>query len=199
LNDDVDGDTRRAERFEDRGRDAGAVADADDGDLRDVCLLRDSAHSLAIFHGYVSDDHRTDAIAEARPDVDRHAVQLADLHRAGMHHARAARGQLEHLVVLDVGQLPSRLHDARVRGEDAVDVGVDLAGFRTQRGGKRDRGGVRPSPTERRDLELFGHALKACDHWDLLLAERFHDAVRLDVADARARVVAAGLDARLRT
>src|SRR5207245_11444693 len=69
LDDAVDRDPRRAQRLEDARGDARAVAHADHGDLRDVRLLRDAAHALAIFHRDVGDDHRADAIAEARSDV----------------------------------------------------------------------------------------------------------------------------------
>ena len=63
-----------------------------------------------------------------------------------MQHLRAARGQLEHLFVRDLLDVPGVRHDPRVGGEDAVDVGVDLADVGVQRGGQRDGGGVRAAP-----------------------------------------------------
>src|SRR5207245_6287712 len=109
----------RAQRLEDARGDARAVAHADHGDLRDVRLLRDAAHALAIFHRDVGDDHRTDALTKARSDVYGHAVQLGDLHSARVHDACADRRELGHLVVLDVAQFAGRLPDARVCAADA--------------------------------------------------------------------------------
>src|SRR6266849_6447664 len=118
LHDDVDRDAGLAQRFEDGGRDAWTVGDADHRDLRHVGFLRDPEHSLPVFHRHFGDDHRTHAVVEARADVDGHAVQLAYLDRARMYHTRTDRGQLEHLVVADMRELARGFHDARVGGED---------------------------------------------------------------------------------
>ena len=202
LNDDVDRDAGRSERLEDRGGDAGPVGNADHCDLRYVAFLGDSSHALSVFHRYVGDDHGTHAFVEARPDVDRHAVELADLDRPRMNHARAHRGQLEHLVVLDVAELARGFHKARIRSEDSIDVGVDLARAGIQRGSQRDRRGVGAAAAEGRDLEVGGDALEAGDHGDLAVAQRLEDALRLDVLDPRPGVLRAranaGLQARER-
>ena len=198
LHDDVDRDARVGQWLEYGRRDAGAVAHPDHGYLRDVGFLRDTAHTLAIFHRYVSDDHRTDAVVEARPNVDRDAVELGDLDRARMHDACANRRELEHLVVLDVSQLLRRLHDPRVRGEDAVDIGVDLTRLRAQRRGECHRGGVRAAASQGRDVELSCHALKTGDDWNLVLAQGLDDAVGFDVLDAGSRVLPAGAYTGLR-
>ena len=58
-------------------------------------------------------------------------------------------------------------HDARVGGEDAVDVGVDLADVGVERRGQRDRGGVRAAAAERGDvLGVLADALEAGDDRD---------------------------------
>src|SRR5258706_10716173 len=105
LDDDVDRDSRRPERLEDRRGDAWAVAHAEDGDLRDVGFLRDAAHTLPVFHRYLSDDHRTHAVVEARAHMDRDIEKAGDLDRAWMHHAGPDRRQLQHLVIPDVAEL----------------------------------------------------------------------------------------------
>src|SRR5438093_7104592 len=115
-----------------------------------------------------------------------------------MHYARADRRQLEHLVVLDVRQLAGGLHHSGVRGEDPVDVGVDLARVCAQRGGERDRGRVGATAPECRYRELLGDALEAGDHRHLLSLQSLEDAVGLDVADAGPRVMPARSDAGLR-
>src|SRR5665213_2522590 len=127
LNNDVDRYPGLAERLEDRGRHAWPVGNTEHRDLGDVGFLCDPAHSLSFFHWYLGDDHRTHAVVKARSDVDGNAVELADLDRARVHHAGAHRRQLEHLVVTDVGQLSRVPHDLWIRGEDAIDIGVDLA------------------------------------------------------------------------
>ena len=53
-------------------------------------------------------------------------------------------------------------HDPRVGGEDAVDVGVDLADLGPERGGQRHRGGVGAAAAERGDvLGVLADALEA--------------------------------------
>ena len=130
--------------------------------------------------------------------MDGHRVELGDLDRPRVHDACTDRGQLEHLVVLDVAQLARRLHHPGVGGEDAVDVGVDLARLCAQRRGQGDGRGVGSTPSEGRDLELLGHALETGHHGHLLLGQGVEDAIGLDVADTRARMVLAGADPGLR-
>ena len=64
-------------------------------------------------------------------------------------------------------------HDPRVGGEDAVDIGVDLADVGLQCRGQRHRGGVRAAAPERGDvLGVLGDALEAGDDRDGALVER---------------------------
>ena len=63
-------------------------------------------------------------------------------------------------------------HDPRVGGEHAVHVGVDLADVRLERGGQRDRGGVRAAAAQRGDvLAVLRHALEAGHDRDRPLAQ----------------------------
>src|SRR5262249_54859866 len=62
------------------------------------------------------------------------------------------------------------------------------------RGGDGDAGGVRAAAPERRDRALVIDALEAGDDRDLALAEAAADALRVDGADARARMGAVRRD-----
>ncbi len=81
-----------------------------------------------------------------------HVVAPGVLHAPQVQDVRAAGGQLEHLLVGDVRQLPRGRHDAGVGAEDAVDVGVDLADLGAQRCGERDGRRVGPAAAERGDV-----------------------------------------------
>ena len=68
------------------------------------------------------------------------------------HEYLCARGRhLEHLFVGDDVELARLRHEPRVGGEDARDVGVDLA-RRAQSCGECDGGRVGPTATERRHV-----------------------------------------------
>ena len=85
----------------------------------------------------------------------------------------AASGQLEHLLEGDRVQLLRVGHDARVGGEDAVHVGVDLADIGVQRRGQRDGGGVRAAAAQRGDVAaVLADALEAGDQHDHPLVQR---------------------------
>ena len=66
-------------------------------------------------------------------------------------HLRARGCHLEHLLVGDDVELPRLRHDPRIGGENARDVGVDLA-RRAQRGRECDGGRVGPTAPERRHV-----------------------------------------------
>ena len=100
-----------------------------------------------------------------------------ELDRAHLQHARPARRHLEHLLVGDAVDLARVGHDARIGGEDAVDVGVDLADVGADAGGDRDGGGVRAAAAERGDLAVGRDALEAGDDDDLAAGERLFDAL----------------------
>ena len=96
----------------------------------------------------------------------RHAVVARELDRPQREHTAAGGSHLEHLVERDVRELARRRDDARVGGVDAFDVGVDLAHVGAERGGERDRGGIRPAPTRRGDVAGRRHTLEAGDDRD---------------------------------
>ena len=135
--------------FGDRAKNLGGVAryvgQADDGHFRLAAVVRDSGQD-GVFHGDVLDrsgDDGAGLVGVRRPDVDGNVVAAGVFHAAQHEHLRPGRRHLEHLLEGDGVQPAGVGHDARVGGEDAVDVGVDLADIGVQRGRQRDGGGVR--------------------------------------------------------
>ena len=189
------------ELTEDRGGLARLVGNADDGDLDLAAVVRDAADDR-VFHGqilHVAGDDGAGLVRERRADVDRDAVPAAVLDAAQMQDLGAAGRELEHLLVRDGVQAPGVRHDARVGGEHTVDVGVDLADVGVERGGERDRRGVRAAPAERRDvLRVRADALEAGDDRDVARGDRVLDAAGRDVHDPRLAVHRRGQHAGLR-
>ena len=121
-----------------------------------------------------------------------------ELDGAQHQHLGPGRRHLEHLLVRDAVELARVRDDPRIGGEDAVDVGVDLAG-RAERGGERDRGRVGAAPAERRHVHRVAReALVAGDEDDLAPVERLEHAHGRDLADLRLRVHGVGDDPGLR-
>ena len=105
--------------------------------------------------------------------MDRHVVAARVLDAPQVQDLGAGRRHLEHLLGGDAVELAGGRDDPRVGGEDAVDVGVDLADLGAQRGGQRDRGGVGGAAAQRGDvLGVLGDALEAGDDRDRAVADR---------------------------
>jgi hypothetical protein len=97
------------------------------------------------------------------------------------------------------GHSARRGHDPRVGGEDAVDVGVDLADVGLQRGGERHGGRVGTAAAERGDvLRRLRDALEAGDDGDVPVGQRSVDPAGRDVDDPGGAVLGVGDDAGLR-
>ena len=90
-----------------------------------------------------------------------------------------------------------RRHHARVGGEHARDVGVDLAEVGPEGSGERHGGGVRAAPAECRYVALARDALEAGDDRDDAFRERLTKAVAPHLEDACAGVGGVGDDAGL--
>ena len=89
--------------------------------------------------------------------------------------------------------------DPRVGGEDAVDVGVDLADVGLERGRERDGRGVGAAAAEGGDLLGVGRdALEAGDDDDVAVADRLGDPAGRDVDDLGLAVHRVGDHAGLR-
>ena len=199
LDDHVDVDVRVGERGEDAARDARAVRDAEERHARLVGGVGDGGDQWS-FHGlFLADDKGTGVLAEARSAVDADAVVAGVLDRAQLQHAGAGGGHLEHLLEGDDGELAGVGDDPRVGGEDAGDVGVDLAHLGVQRGGEGDGGGVGAAAAERRDvLARCETPWKPATSTICSSVERLADAVGADVEDPRLGVGRVGDDAGLR-
>ena len=95
-------------------------------------------------------------------------VVAGELDRAQGEHLAAGAGHLEHLVEADAGSLRACGHDARVGGEHAGDVGVDLAGVGAERLRRAPTAVVSEPPRPSVVISLLGgHALEAGDDGDL--------------------------------
>ena len=203
LHDHVEVDLGGGDGLEDRRRLARLVRDADHGDLRLAAVVRDPRddrllHLLPFGQGRRVENPGPRPRAERRPHVHLDAEPAGVLHAPQVQHLGAGRRHLEHLLGGDAVDAASGGHDPRVGGEHAVDVGVDLADVRAERGGERDRGGVRGAAAQRRDvLRALAHALEAGDDRDVALGERRRDPAGRDVDDAGVAVLLGGEDARL--
>ncbi len=174
LDDHVDVDVRLGEWREDRRHGAGAVREAGQGNPRLVLVMRDAGDEL-LFHVQfldfvVADDQRSGPVLEGGEDLERHVVAHCEPDRAGLQDLGADRCELEHFLVGDGLELPRARDDARVGGEDALDVGVNIASVGLDRDREGDGRGVRAAATERREIPFRGDALEAGDHRDSALA-----------------------------
>ena len=105
--------------------------------------------------------------------MDRHVVAAGVLDAAQVEDLRAGGRHLQHLLGGDVVELAGGRHEPRVGGEDAVDVGVDLADLGAERGGERHRGGVGAAAAERGDLlGVLADALEAGHDRDRAVVDR---------------------------
>ncbi len=116
--------------------------------------------------------------------MHRNVVAACVFHAAQHQYLGAAGGQLEHLLEGDRVQVAGVGDDPRVRAEDAVHVGVDLADVGVQGGGQRDRGGVRAAAAQGGDVPgVLADALESRDQHDQSLVERRLQPGRGDVDD----------------
>jgi hypothetical protein len=121
--------------------------------------------------------------------MDGYVVAPGVLHASQHEDLRAARRHLEHFLVADAVDLAGARDDARVGGEDAIDIGVDLTGIRAERGRECDGGRVRAAAAERGDvLGVLRDALEPGDDRDVALADRVGDPARGHVDDPGAAV-----------
>src|SRR5262249_48658413 len=154
LDDVIDDDVGVSDGGEDMGNDARAVGDAFEGDAGEVFFEGATADN-DMFHGFgLRDDHRAGAIVLAVPDGDRDIVFLGESDGTGLKAAGAHAGEFHHLIVGDFLDELGAGDDARVRGEDAIDVGVVFADVGLEHGTDGDERGVAPAAAERRDVAV---------------------------------------------
>ena len=130
--------------------------------------------------------------------MDLDAVPSSVLHAPELEDPRAGGRELEHLLVGDVVDLAGLGVGSGVGGEDAVDVGVDLAHVGAEGGRHRDGGGVRAPAAERRDVVVGGQALEPGEDHDVAGVEGLLDPLRADLDDPGLAVLGVGDDPGLR-
>ena len=119
----------------------------------------------------VGDDERSGLVLERREDLQRHVVAHGKADRAGLQDLGPDRRQLEHLLIGDGAELSRARDDARVGGEHALDVGVDVAAVRLDRDGERDGRRVGAAAAERREVAFGSDALETRDDRNAALRE----------------------------
>ena len=142
-------------------------------------------------------DQRLASFLEGRPSANGDAGLASDLDRFRMQHLCTRSRHLEHLFIAELGQMLRVRNRARIRGVDAVDIGVDLRVRGIESGGHGQRRRIAPAATERGDLPLVTHALIAGDDDHAPALELVFDPMRAHVDDARVEMTIVGDDAAL--
>ncbi len=181
------------------GGDAGPVGHAAHRDFRLVTRVGDAGDVL-FFHDFVL-IHDQGAVGivrwsvlEAGQHAHPHLLVHRQLDAAGLQDFSPDRGQFQHLLVGDLGQLAGLRDDARVGGIDAVHIGIDVAAVGLQRCRQRHGGGVRPAAPQRGDAAVGRDPLEARDHGDMALFHAVDQVLAVDVQDARLAVRVIGAD-----
>ena len=86
-------------------------------------------------------------------------------------------------------------HDAGIAGEDAVDVGENLAGVGIQSSSQGDRGEISAATAERGRVAIGILTLKAGDDDDVIVGQQLVNLFRRDICNPRSGVGAIGQDA----
>ena len=131
--------------------------------------------------------------------MDRDAEAAGVLDGAQVEDLGAVGGHLEGLLAGDGLDAAGGGDDARVRGEQAVNVGVDLADVGVEGGGQRDGGGVGAAASQGGDVLDLVDALESGDDGDGAHLDGAGDALGQDADDAGAAVLGVGEDAGLGT
>ena len=124
-------------------------------------------------------------------------MEESQFDRAGMHDPSALCGEFQHLFIGDVVELASVPFNAGVRGEDAVDIGVDFGALGVNGGGQCHGGRVGSSAAQGREVGVGAHALEARDNDHVVALEFLPDAGSVDAGDASAVEGVVGVDAGL--
>lgn len=129
-----------------------------------------------------------------------HVLATGVLDAAQVQHLRARGGRLEHLLVRDGRDAAGSGNDSRVGGEDAVDVGVDLAEIGAQGRGESHGRRVGGAPAQGRHvLGGLRDPLESRDDDDVLAGQGGDDAAGGDVDDVGVAVGGRRDDPGLRT
>ena len=127
------------------------------------------------------------------------AVAACEFNSPKVQDLRTMSGEFQGLFLRDRAEAMRLGNDARVCGEQSVNVGVDLAHIGAEGGGQGDGGRIGASATQGRDILSFGDALEACDDGDLAFADGAGDAFGHHTDDLGPTVVRVRFNARLGT
>ena len=136
-------------------------------------------------------------VREGGAHVDRHSEAAGVLHGAQVKDLGAVGGHLEGLLAGERLDALGGRHDAGVSGEQAVDVGVDLAHVGVEGGGQRHSGRVRAAAAEGGGVLDLVDALESRDDGDRASLDGAGDALGQNADDRGAPVLGVGQDTRL--
>ena len=164
--DHVDRDVLRGEPIEQLAierRAAALIAETlDDAEERDVAQRRDAGDRAVAIDRRIVVDQRADVAAQALDRI-RRLGGVREFGGLGMHDFRAVAGEFDHLGRRHAIDRMRVGDAARIGGEHAADVGVDVDRRRLERFAERDRGEVAAAAAERRDAAAARGALEAGD------------------------------------
>ena len=117
--------------------------------------------------------------------MQRHVESLRVFHATQGKHLGAARRHFQHRLVVDDGDTACSRHNARIGGEHAIDVGVDLAYVASSATAKATAEVSEPPRPSVVASPPLVHALEAGHNGHGALVERTTHAVRLHGLDMR--------------
>ncbi len=197
LDDHIDHDAGLGDGAENACRQSGPVGHSGERDLALILVERDARHHHFFHLLVLLADPGALGLAEAGAHHQRHAVAPREFDRAQLEHLRPQPRHLHHLVVRDAREFARARTNVGVGGEYALDVGVDFAGVRLERGRKRDRRQVRSPAPERGDVAHGIDALVAGHDRDISAAQRLGQPLGVDRTDLRVAMVGVGRELEL--
>ncbi|BAI65605.1 integrase [Rothia mucilaginosa DY-18] len=152
------------------------------------------------FRGLLRDHNGAFKVRERRTHVKLQIKTTSILDTAQVQNLRTVRRHLQHFLTGDGIQLMRGRHDARVGGEHAVHVRVNLAHISVQGSRQRNSGRIGTAAAQSGNVAaLTVHALEARNNRNVASLNRLTDTVRVDLHQARRTVHAVGNHASLRT
>ena len=217
LDDHVDVGADLGDDGEDAGGDAGAVRHVGDGDLVLGAVVSDTGDD-GLFHGVFLGrlqgcvghealefrvcggvgDPGAVLFGERGAHVQGDPVAAREFDGAQVEDLGAVRGHFQGFFLGEGAQAVGLGDDARVGGEEAVDVRVDFAHVGVEGRGEGDGGRVGTSAAQRRHVVVLGDALEAGDNGDLAVLDGAGDALGDHADDLCGTEMAVRFDAGLR-
>ena len=202
LHNNVNADVRRRQRLKQARRYPRPIHHAEHRYLRHIGIGSDATYAISQLahirvHINVSVNKRPPRVRETGRHKYRHIVVHPHLDRARIH-LSAVAGELQHLFEPYLIQLARARHKPRIRGIDAVHIGIDLAPIGVDACRNRHGGGIRPAAPQRGNVHILGNALKARHDNDIARVQLADNARGIHARDARLAESGIGSDARLR-